>query len=129
METPTLQRLTGVKLRVRGPMGERLKANRKQWLMTAPHANPAMLEMFRDRDREPARDLVPWAGEFAGKYLTSAVPALRLTDDPDLRSHLESFVRELIAAQDTDGYLGPFPRAQRLVGPGLWDVWGHYHCL
>src|SRR5438045_8800372 len=126
---PHLQRLTSVKMRFRGPIGERLEANQRHWLLTAPQANPAMLEMFRDRDREPARDLVPWSGEFAGKYLTSAVPALRLTDAPELRSHLAAFVRELIATQDTDGYLGPFPRARRLVGLGLWDVWGHYHCL
>jgi DUF1680 family protein len=123
------QRLATVEMRFRGPMGERLEANRKHWLLTAPQANPAMLEMFRDRDREPPRDLVPWAGEFAGKYLTSAVPALRLTGDPELRAHLAAFVRDLIATQDTDGYMGPFPRAKRLLGPGLWDVWGHYHCL
>jgi DUF1680 family protein len=126
---PILERLANAAFRFHGPMGERLEANRRQWLLTAPGANPAMLEMFRDRDREPARDLAPWAGEFAGKYLTSAVPALRLTDDPELRSHLETFVRELISTQDTDGYLGPFPREKRLDGPGLWDVWGHYHCL
>jgi len=73
--SPVLERIAGVEMRFRGPMGERLEANRRHWLLTAPHANPAMLEMFRDRDREPARDLVPWAGResFAGKYLTSAV--------------------------------------------------------
>ena len=45
----------------------------RQWLLPAPHANPGMLEMFRDRDRKPCADMVPWAGEFAGKYLTRAV--------------------------------------------------------
>ena len=60
-------------------MRDRLAANLEQWLLVAPQANPGMLEMFRDRDRTPRRDLVPWAGEFAGKYLTSAVLAYRLT--------------------------------------------------
>ncbi|MDI7278057.1 MAG: glycoside hydrolase family 127 protein, partial [Anaerolineae bacterium] len=112
-----------------------MTANLEQWLLPAPLANPAMLEMFRDRDRQPRRDLVPWAGEFAGKYLTSAVLALRLSNDPRLYASIERFVEELVAAQDADGYLGPFPRAERLAGRTLdgrspvWDLWGHYHCI
>jgi hypothetical protein len=31
-----------------------------------------MLEMFRARDRPTDRDLLPWSGEFVGKYLTAA---------------------------------------------------------
>src|SRR5271165_250649 len=79
-----------------------------QWLKIAPSANPAMLEMFRDRERQPYRALVPWAGEFAGKYLTSAVQMLRLTADADLRAYLARFVQALLALQDSDGYLGPW---------------------
>lgn len=126
---PVLQRVAGVGLRFGGAMRERLAANLQHWVLAAPDSNPAMLEMFRDRDREPPRDLVPWAGEFAGKYLTAAVLAMRLDDDSGLRVHLQAFVRDLISTQASDGYLGPFPRAMRLLGPGLWDVWGHYHCL
>lgn len=118
-----------------GLMGHRLDANLEQWLLIAPHANPAMLEMFRDRDREPRRDLVPWAGEFAGKYLTSAVLAWRIGRDERLRAQLDRFVDELIGTQDAEGYLGPFPRSERLTGRTadgrnhLWDLWGHYHCM
>src|SRR4051794_25291612 len=32
----------------------------EHWLKVAPLSNPAMLDMFRDRDRLPLRDLVPW---------------------------------------------------------------------
>src|SRR5712691_9351091 len=110
-----LEPIADVFMRFRGSMGERIEANREHWLLAAPDANPAMLEMFRDRDREPSRDLVPWAGEFAGKYLTSAVLALPLTEDRPLRAHLEAFVRELIATQAPDGYMGPFPRSRRLL--------------
>ncbi len=112
-----------------GPMGARLAANLRNWLLVAPAANPAMLQMLRDRDRTPARALVPWAGEFAGKYLISGVQALRLTPDSHLRDTLRTFVTDLIACQDNDGYLGPFPRDQRMVGPKLWDLWGQYHCM
>lgn len=117
-----------------GYLGERILANQQNWLLQAPRSNPAMLQMFRDRDRQPRRALVPWAGEFAGKYLTSAVEGYRLTRDKELRAYLEKFVRDLIAVQDADDYLGPHPKSERLTGKGhdggaLWDLWGHYHCM
>jgi DUF1680 family protein len=126
---PVLGRPREIEFRLGGFMRQRLSANVQNWLLVAPDANPAMLEMFRDRDRRPPRSLVPWAGEFPGKYLISAVQALRLTRDTRLRRHLQRFVRALIQTQDADGYLGPFPAASRLTGPGLWDLWGHYHCM
>ncbi len=110
-----------------GEIGRRVEANVDQWLLRAPRANPGILEMFRQRDRQPQPRLVPWAGEFAGKYLISAVQAMRLSQRADLREAVLAFVQELISAQDTDGYLGPFPKSDRLLGN--WDLWGHYHVL
>ena len=78
----------------------------------SPDANPGMLEMFRDRDRQPLRAMEPWAGEFAGKYLTGAVQVYRVTHDKELRKYLAEFVRDLCALQGDDGYLGPW-RAHR----------------
>lgn len=109
-----------------------------QWLLVAPLANPAMLEMFRDRDASPLRDMVPWAGEFAGKYLTGAVQVLRLTGDRRLKVWLREFVSLLTSHQAADGYLGPWPKDCRLTNSapylgekGLltWDTWGHYHVM
>jgi DUF1680 family protein len=114
-------------LRLTGTLGDRLRANVSAWLLPAPEANPGMLEMFRVRDRQPAPSIVPWAGEFAGKYLTSAVLALRMSDDPALEQRVRGFVRDLVATQAEDGYLGPFRKVERLRGH--WDLWGHYHCL
>ena len=110
-----------------GVIGERVEANIDNWLLRAPLANPGMLEMFRVRDRQPAPSLVPWAGEFAGKYLISCVQALRMSERADLRAHVEKFVADLIATQAEDGYLGPFPKHRRLMGE--WDLWGHYHVM
>jgi len=106
----------------------------RNWLKVAPESNPAMLEMFRDRDRQPLRDLLPWSGEFAGKYLTGAVQMLRLTGDAELKSYLQRFVHELISLQAEDGYLGPWPAESRLTGQApnckdTWDAWGHYHIV
>jgi hypothetical protein len=128
-ERPVLLPAAQAEFDLQGPVGARLRANVAQWLLAAPRANPAMLQMLRDRDRSPRRDLVPWAGEFAGKYLISAVQAYRLTRDQELKGRLRRFVSELIAAQDADGYFGPFPRDQRMTGKGLWDLWGQYHVM
>ena len=53
-------------MRITGLMGSYLNGITEQWLLVAPKANPAILEMFRDREASPLRQMVPWAGEFAG---------------------------------------------------------------
>jgi uncharacterized protein len=136
---PSLQRPMETRFQLEGVMSRYLHAVTRQWLLIAPDANPGMLDMFRDRDRQPLRALEPWAGEFAGKYLTGSVQVYRLTHDQELRHYLETFVRELCSLQDADGYLGPWPRGSRLTGkapnvghgtPGpTWDTWGHYHVM
>src|SRR6187402_3564672 len=93
---------------LKGPVAGYLHGVSDQWLKVAPAANPGILEMFRDRDRKPFRAMEPWAGEFAGKYLTSGVQVLRLTGNKELKDYLARFVREWIALQDEDGYLGPW---------------------
>ena len=134
---PICNRPANARYDLQGVVGNYLRAVTEQWVLPAPAANPAMLEMFRDRDRMPRRDLVPWAGEFAGKYLTHAVQILRLTGDPALRRHLRRFVAELVSLQADDGYLGPWPESHRLTGTApnctrgrpTWDAWGHYHVM
>jgi DUF1680 family protein len=124
-------------------VGERLHRVARHWLLDAPEANPAMLAMFRDRDRTPPRDLLPWSGEFAGKHLTGATQVAKILnpsgeDRLNLDARLDAFVAELTALQAEDGYLGPFPRGHRLTGSApnvgekggpTWDAWGHYHVM
>jgi len=86
-----------------------------------------MLEMFRARDRMPEPRIVPWAGEFVGKYLISAIQACRMCGDKELEPFVSRVVDELISTQAEDGYLGPFARKDRLLGN--WDLWGHYHVI
>src|SRR5262245_28697597 len=99
----------GAQFQFGGPVGQRVQANVDEWLMCAPQANPGMLEMFRVRDRLPAPAIVPWAGEFVGKYLISSIQALRMTDNPRLETQVSNVVSVFIATQAPDGYLGPFP--------------------
>lgn len=123
-----------------GVIAEYIQGVTNNWLKVAPRANPAMLEMLRDRDRVPRRDILYFSGEFAGKYLTSAVQVLRLTHDQELRAFLQSFVDELVSIQAADGYLGPYPQEVQLtnrlpegetnaLNGQVWDTWGHYHLM
>jgi len=135
---PKCSRAITTKFELHGPIRSYLSGVINQWLRVAPLSNPAMLEMFRDRDRLPLRHMEPWAGEFAGKYLTSAVQVYRVSRDPELRKFIEWFVPELISGQADDGYLGPWSKQHRLTGfapnigkngGGTWDAWGHYHVM
>jgi DUF1680 family protein len=138
MPQPACQRDPGVRIELQGCIRDYIDNITDQWLLIAPQANPAMLEMFRNRDASPQRDLLPWSGEFAGKYLTSAVQVLRLTGDRRLKAWLRQFVKMLVSCQDADGYLGPWPKDCRLAnfvphlgekGMLTWDTWGHYHIM
>jgi len=117
----------GARIRLQGAMGERVERNIDHWLLPAVDANPGILEMFRVRDRRPMPDIMPWAGEFMGKYLVNAIQGCRMSDRPDLREHVRRTIAELISTQAEDGYLGPFRQEERLLGH--WDLWGHYHCM
>jgi hypothetical protein len=129
-EAPKLNRAPLVEYDLRGTVREYVDAVTQQWLLKMPDANPAILEMFASRDQKPPRDLLPWSGEFAGKYLTGAVQVLRLTRDPELKAYVGRFVSRLVQLQAEDGYLGPFPPDNRLEGKnGTWDAWGHYHVM
>lgn len=110
-----------------GLVGDRVRANVDRWLTVVPTTDPGLLEMFARRDQEPSPDLVPWAGEFVGKYLISGVQAMRMSDDPKLRATLQAVVDRLVSLQAEDGYLGPWPNRERLLGH--WDLWGHDHIL
>ena len=138
MKHPKCSRVSQTTYTFGGHLADYLTGVTEQWLKAAPLANPAMLEIFRDRDRQPLRDMVPWAGEFAGKYLTSAVQILRLTQNANLKIFIRNFVNRLVQLQDTDGYLGPWPQGSRLTGEApnvggkaghTWDAWGHYHIM
>jgi hypothetical protein len=118
----TLGRIPDIRYDLHGVAQEYIGSITANWLLKMPDSNPAILEMFADRDKQPHRDLLPWSGEFAGKYLTGAVLIHRLTHDPALKQYLAQFVSKLVQLQADDGYLGPFPQDNRLEGKGgTWE--------
>ena len=101
---------------LKGHVGDQVRAVTQNWLLRMPGDNPAMLAMFAERDRQPYRDLLPWSGEFAGKYLTGAAQVLRFTGDRDAAKAPRAVRPQALALQADDGYLGPFPKDIRLTG-------------
>ena len=112
-----------------GYLSKRINRSIQRYLLVTHESSPAILQIFRDRDRVPFRKgLVGCAGESAGKYLTGAELMWRLTHNKELKETIDSFVIELIKCQEPDGYLGPYPKNVRLTGDNA-DAWGHYHCM
>ncbi|MEI6579276.1 MAG: beta-L-arabinofuranosidase domain-containing protein, partial [Eubacteriales bacterium] len=108
------------------------------WLVGLRETNPAILDMFCDRDKKPYRDLLPWSGEFAGKYITGAYYIYRVTNSEKLYNYITKFIDELIGCVDTDGYIGCYQKECRLTGAysknpkktgETWDTWSHYHIM
>src|SRR6185436_16477496 len=57
---PACARVPNVLFSFGGTPGRYLENVEENWLRLAPLSNPAMLEIFRDRERLPRRDMVPW---------------------------------------------------------------------
>lgn len=72
-----------------------------------------------------------WIGEHIGKWIHAATITWARTGDPALRSKLDEAVRELIATQESDGYLGTYVRGERFGAHPVWDwdVWVHKYVL
>lgn len=89
-----------------------------------------MLEPFRHRGMdwviEPLRNKkgeLAWAGEYAGKWLDAAALSASNNSDKQL-GQAARFTFELIATQESDGYLGIELPARRGLGSDWdWDVW------
>lgn len=118
-------------MKLKGAMGERFDANMKNWLLTAPYENPGMLQMYFRRN-QPHQQLVPWYGEFSGKYLTCVALCYSMEPNQDLKRTGDYVVEQLSSAQDKDGYLGVWPDQEKLKGKNqagdkTWDAWAHYH--
>jgi len=136
-----LERPADAAYEIGGPLRKQIDGVVENWLIPAPEKNPAMTEMFADRDKQPYRNLLPWSGEFFGKYLTASAQMIRLTGNKRLQATVEKVVARTMALQAEDGYLGPWPKdfhlrkgapnCERFNLPQVepWDAWGHYHAM
>lgn len=109
-----------------GWLGERVMASAKRRLINVD--TEPLLAGFQ---KKPGSH--PWIGEHVGKWLHAATLAWANTSDRALRAKLDRVVSDLIAAQESDGYLGTYPPELRLgmtrTDNDDWDVWSHKYCL
>lgn len=111
-------------VRIGGWLGGRIDANAGQRLL-----NIELQPLLAGFQRKPGSH--PWIGEHIGKWLHAATLAWAYNGDERLRTRMDQVVRDLVAAQEADGYLGTYEPGQRFVlQPGAdWDVWSHKYNL
>ena len=115
-------------VKVGGILGQRLQLWREHRLWRVVN-DPFLLKGFESRPGQHA-----WQGEHVGKWLHAATLAYEATHDPKLLAALTGVVHRLLAAQETNGYLGTYAPGKRFYEPGgvnqtSWDIWTHRYVL
>ena len=67
-----------------------------------------------------------WQGEFIGTWVDAACIAAWNAGDDELRSKIDALVKDWLATQEEDGYLGTYDDEDRWKS---WDVWVQAHDL
>lgn len=84
--------------------------------LTAPFATENELEGF-------------WRTEFWGKFMHSAEPLAGYSGNARLRAVIDRGVERILAAQQSDGYIGNYPSDRRFAAGNGWDLWGIKYTL
>ncbi len=116
--------------RIEGLLGARMTVNVERRLLEGVDIEP-LLKGYRQRPGQQT-----WIGEHLAKFIDAATNAWASSGDPRLKAKLDHAVRELLATQLDDGYLGTYVEADRFKDYGgkpieptekepLWDVWAH----
>ena len=119
---------------IHGVLGDRMTVNLQARLLAAVDLD-VLLKGYRQRPGQQS-----WAGEHIGKFIDAATNVWAYTGDEQLKAKLDTAVRELLATQLADGYLGTYVESDRFKDfgekgyePGedlpLWDVWAHKYNL
>ncbi|MCS7254888.1 MAG: glycoside hydrolase family 127 protein [Armatimonadota bacterium] len=111
-------------VQLNGLLGHRFQMNERNRLLAL--SEDALLSGFRKRPGIQA-----WIGEHVGKWLHAAVLTWINTGNRELKEKIERIVRELIATQEPDGYLGTYdaPTRWTMEKERGWDVWVHKYVL
>jgi hypothetical protein len=88
-----------------GVLGDRMTVNLSERLLAGVDTD-VILKGYRQRPGQHA-----WIGEHIGKFIDAATNVWAYTGDARLKAKLDAAVRDLIAAQLEDGYLGTYPPA------------------
>lgn len=133
---------TSMHVRMRGPLGEAIDANRRGRLshFIVDEHSPA-IALFSPEQRAHNRE-GDWYGEHAGKWLYAAARAVQ-NGDVELRAPLRRVADYLVSVQEDDGYLGTYAPDRRFMqrqppkpltwdgAPSVrtWDIWTHAYLI
>ncbi len=117
----TLLPLGAADVRLEGWLGAKLDLCLRNRVM-AQNVEP-LVKPFREQTEVGDGD---WRGEYWGKWFTSAALGYAYRPTPQHRAVLDKALRELLATQNADGYIGTHRKEHRLKG---WDVWGRKYVL
>lgn len=106
----------GLRIDFSGFVGNRLKINIKEWLLKAVDDNPAIIDMFKYKEKEFFLNLDIWSGEYLGKFLISLVLCWKVNKNDKLEKLIQKLINEISNIQEKDGYLGPFDKDLRFFG-------------
>ena len=120
--------------RIDGVLGTRMTVNLERRLLEGVDPEP-LLKGYRQRPGQQT-----WIGEHIAKFIDAATNAWASSRDPRLKAKLDRAVRDLLATQLDDGYLGTYVAVDRFKDYGgreiepsekepLWDAWAHKYNL
>jgi inosose dehydratase len=122
-------------VRISGYLSSRFNGNIQYLLKRYDNYKDWMLEPFQHRGVEwviePRRDKkgeLPWAGEYAGKWLDAASLTAASSQHAQLAKYAAAFAAALTTSQDSDGYLGIEVPAKRGEN-SEWDLWNIKYAL
>jgi len=104
---------------ISGFLGYRMKINLEKRLLQID--STTILSGFRKR---PGSQV--WLGEHVGKFLFSASNTCKYSGDARLKKLTDGIVKQYIACQLPDGYLGTYLPKDYWT---QWDVWAHKYAI
>lgn len=122
----------------KGFVGNRIKKAEKEWLLKFIDYNPAIFQIFKDKDRRKGfPNLDAWSGEYPGKFLTGLTYFLNISHNPKILEIANTVLNTISSSMDKDGYVGPFSQEKRLYSEikkpeyncQVWDLWSNYHFI
>jgi len=134
---PEFREYKNGKYSFKGFVGKRIKVVEKEWLLKFIKYNPAIFQIFKDKERKKRYPLDAWSGEYPGKFLTGLTYFFNISNNPKIMEISNTIKNVILSTMGKDGYIGPFSRKKRLYSEikkteyncQVWDLWGHYHCI
>ena len=108
-------------VRLEGWLGEKMQLSLDNRVMAQDIDR--IIKPFRDRTEENSGH---WRCEYWGKWFTSAAWGCAYDPTPEHRAVIDRGVKDLLATQTPDGYIGTYKPDHHL---DIWDVWGRKYTL